>query len=78
MHIYSYDIFFKPKICLLYGPNGKNYTKFEPDTKYVVYCGFLVRDIDISQNGQWSIVYDAIFKIINIQVTGKYIYNIIF
>ncbi|CAB3220942.1 unnamed protein product [Arctia plantaginis] len=65
-----FDLYFtrKPTTCWLCGPDDKAYTQFEPNTKYMGYCGFLVRDIDISQTGKWSIMNGGIIRSFQIHV----------
>ncbi|CAH0731784.1 unnamed protein product, partial [Brenthis ino] len=43
--------------CRLLAPNGIEYNEYEKDNRYLEQCGFIVRNIQTTDSGNWSILY---------------------
>lgn len=49
--IHNYDT------CRLLGPDGKEYDTYEIDERYIENCGYIVRNVNKTDNGNWEIIY---------------------
>lgn len=61
--------------CRLLSPDGNEYEKYEKDDRFVESCGFIVRNIQARDSGNWSIEYGngIVYRApILVTVNGKY------
>lgn len=67
--IHNYDT------CRLLGPDGKEYDTYEIDERYIENCGYVVRNVNKTDSGNWEIIYgdNIIYRApINVTVTGNH------
>lgn len=66
--IHNYDT------CRLLRPDGKECDTYEIDERYIENCGYVVRNVNKTDSGNWEIIYgdNIIYRApINVTVNGN-------